>query len=147
MKTAYLTKHQLPAETGRYGFAVTVPFDYEQAKETMVEARKTEGFGVLTEIDVKETLKRKLDVDFRKYAILGAYNPSLAYKALQAEPDLGLLLPCNVVVQEVEGGARIAFVDPQAMLGVASNPELSALGDEVRDRLEKVAGRLAKSVP
>ncbi len=141
---AGLTKHQLPIETGKYGFAITVPLDYERAKEAAVEALKTEGFGVLTEIDVKETMKKKLDVDFQKYIILGACNPSLAYKALQAEPDLGLLLPCNVVVHEVQGGSRIAFVDPQAMLGVASNPKLSELADEVRARLEKVASLLAK---
>lgn len=131
-------------ETGRYGFAVSLPLPYEQAVGAVVEALKAEGFGVLTEIDVRDTLKQKLDVDFQKYIILGACNPSLAYQALRAESDLGLLLPCNVVVHEEGEGTRVAFVDPQAMLGVAANPVLQPVADEVKARLERVASLLSE---
>jgi uncharacterized protein (DUF302 family) len=131
-------------ETGKYGFSIPLPWRYERAVERVTEALQSEGFGVLTEIDVRSTLKKKLDVDFPKYVILGACNPSLAYRALQVEPDLGLLLPCNVVVHEVEGGARVAFVDPVSILGVAANTALEPIADEVRARLERVA-RILKS--
>lgn len=131
-------------ETGRYGFAVSLPLPYEQAVGAVVEALQAEGFGVLTEIDVRDTLKKKLDVEFQKYIILGACNPLLAYQALRAEPDLGLLLPCNVVVHEEGGGTRVGFVDPRAMLGVASNPVLQPIADEVRARLERVASLLSE---
>ena len=130
-------------ETGRYGFARSLPLPYEQAVGAVVEALKAEGFGVLTEIDVRDTLKKKLDVEFQKYIILGACNPPLAYQALRAEPDLGLLLPCNVVVHEEGDGTRVAFVDPRAMLGVAANPMLQPIADEVTARLERVASLLS----
>lgn len=129
-------------ETGAYGLALTLPWTYEQTVAAVVRALQTQGFGVLTEIDVQATFKKKLDIAFPKYVILGACNPSLAYQALQAEPDLGLLLPCNVVVQEVAGGARVALVDPQALLGVAANPALAPISVEVRTRLARVAAQL-----
>lgn len=131
-------------ETGKYGFARSLPMPYDEAVLAVVDALRAEGFGVLTEIDVRDTLKQKLDVDFKRYIILGACNPPLAYKALQAEPDLGLLLPCNVVIYEEGEGARVAFVDPQVMLGMAANPALQSIADEVRVRLERVAAQLRK---
>ena len=137
-------KHSTASETGKYGFARTLPILYDQAVPVVVDALKAEGFGVLTEIDVRDTLKKKLDVDFQSYIILGACNPPLAYRALQAEPDLGLLLPCNVVIHEEGDGVRVAFVDPQAMLGVAANPALQPIADEVRARLERVAVELER---
>ena len=127
---------------GAYGFALTLPWNYEQTVAAVVRALQTQGFGVLTEIDVQATFRKKLDLAFPKYVILGACNPSLAYQALQAEPDLGLLLPCNVVVQEVAGGARVALVDPQALLGVAANPDLAPLAIEARTRLARVVEQL-----
>ena len=127
---------------GAYGFAVTLPWNYEQTVAAVIRALQAQGFGVLTEIDVQATFKKKLDLAFPPYVILGACNPTLAYQALQAEPDLGLLLPCNVVVQEVAGGARVAFVDPQALLGVAANPALASIAGEVHTRLARVAAQL-----
>ncbi len=111
---------------------------YEEAIERVTEALKAEGFGVLTEIDAKATLKKKLDVDFRKYVILGACNPPLAYRALQTEPELGLLLPCNVIVYEDETGTVVSIVDPMSMLGIVKNPDLDAVAREARARLERV---------
>lgn len=137
-------KQCIQNETGKYGFALSLPLPYERAVAVVVDALRAEGFGVLTEIDVRDTLKKKLDVDFQRYIILGACNPPLAYKALQAEPDLGLLLPCNVVVHEEGEGTRVAFVDPHAMLSVAANPALQPIADEVRAGLERVAGQLRK---
>ncbi|MBF6612493.1 MAG: DUF302 domain-containing protein [Chloroflexi bacterium] len=131
-------------ETGRYGFALSLPLPYEQAVGAVVDALKAEGFGVLTEIDVRDTLKKKLDVEFQRYIILGACNPPLAYQALRVEPDLGLLLPCNVVVHEEGEGTRVVFVDPRAMLGVAANPVLQPVADEVTARLERVAAHLGE---
>ncbi len=125
-----------------YGFSVLLDMGYDEAIEATIEALKAEGFGVLTEINVKDTLKKKLDVDFPRYVILGACNPSLAYRALQAEPDVGLLLPCNVIVHEEGSGSRVAFVDPFAMLSVASNPDLSPVAEEARARLQRAAAHL-----
>ncbi|MEP6776614.1 MAG: DUF302 domain-containing protein [Chloroflexota bacterium] len=129
-------------EHGPYGFAVTTPLSYARAVEAVVGALKAEGFGVLTEIDVRDTLRKKLDVDFQQYIILGACNPQLAYRGLEAEHDLGLLLPCNVVVHEHAGGSRVAFLDPGAMMGVAGNQALSPVADEARARLQRVAATL-----
>lgn len=127
-----------------YGLVVHLDAPYEEAIARTTAALQTEGFGVLTEIDVKETMRKKLDVDFRKYVILGACNPKLAHQALTAEPELGLLLPCNVIVYEAdEGGSTVSIVDPVQLLGVARNPALQPIAGEVRERLERVAASLA----
>jgi uncharacterized protein (DUF302 family) len=111
---------------------------YEQAVERVVAVLKEEGFGVLTEIDVKATLKKKLGADFRKYVILGACNPPLAHRALSTTLDVGLLLPCNVVVYEQDGGSVVSILDPLSMLGVVENPELDPVAQEARTRLQRV---------
>jgi uncharacterized protein (DUF302 family) len=111
----------------------------EQALERVTAALKQEGFGVLTEIDVQGTLKKKLGLDFRPYRILGACNPPLAHRALSADPQIGLLLPCNVVVQEAEGGGVIVSIaDPRVMFTVVDNPALAPIVDEVDARLRRV---------
>ncbi len=115
---------------------------FEEAIEKVTEALKSEGFGILTEIDVKETLKQKLDVDFRPYRILGACNPPFAYKALQAEDNVGIMLPCNVIVQEKENGVEIAAVDPVSSMQVIENPKLGKIADEIRLRLHSVIDSL-----
>ena len=125
--------------TAGYALARTVELSFEEADARVREALQEEGFGVLTEIDVAETLKKKLDVDFPKYAILGACNPPLAHQALQAEPDVGLLLPCNVVVRALDDGrTMVEALDPVQQLSVADNPDLSALAEEVRQRMKRV---------
>ncbi|MCU7834580.1 MAG: DUF302 domain-containing protein [gamma proteobacterium symbiont of Taylorina sp.] len=122
-----------------YGIHVTVDCDMEQAEKKVLEALKAEGFGVLTEIDVKAVLKKKIDVDRRPYKILGACNPVLANKALTAEPDLGLLLPCNVVIREEEDGTvTVAIVDPAAMFTVVNKPEMEEMAAEVRETFERI---------
>ena len=127
-----------------YGFTIKVGGDFDSAVERVTEELKKEGFGVLTEIDVKATLKKKLDIDKRPYKILGACNPVLANKALDAEPDIGLLLPCNVVVREDDDGAVVVgFMDPLEVLGLVRRPELESLGAEVKGRLERVRDALA----
>ena len=133
--------HTLNTEPS-FSFKVDLALPYEQALEKTVAALKTEGFGVLTEIDVKSTLKQKLDADFRKYTILGACNPPLAHKALSTELDLGLLLPCNVIVYEEEGGSVVSIIDPLMMLGMVDNPELEQVAQEARSRLERVSQTL-----
>lgn len=126
-----------------YGFTVKVNGGFDQVVDWVTEELKKEGFGVLTEIDVQATLKKKLDLDKRPYKILGACNPTLANQALDAEPDIGLLLPCNVVVREDDSGAVIVgFMDPAAVLGLVQRPELEALGKDVRGRLERVRDAL-----
>lgn len=126
-----------------YGFTVTVPGSMNDVVSRVTEELKKEGFGVLTEIDVQATLKAKLGVDRRPYLILGACNPTLAHQALEAEPDIGLLLPCNVVVrEEADGSVTVGFMDPVAVLGLVQRPELERLGAEVRGRLERVRDRL-----
>jgi uncharacterized protein (DUF302 family) len=117
---------------------------YEQAMERVTTALKKEGFGVLTEIDVQATLKKKLETDFRKYAILGACNPPLAHRALSTHLEIGLLLPCNVIVYEDNGGSVVSIVDPISMLGVVKDPELKPVADEARARLERVAQALSE---
>ncbi len=125
------------------GLSVRLHTDWDTALARVTAALKAEGFGVLTEIDVKETLKKKLDVDFRPYKILGACNPPLAYRALSAAPEVGLLLPCNVTVAQADDGTvDVALVDPLSMLGVLPNPELKPVADEARARLERVAAAL-----
>ena len=117
--------------------------DFESAIQHVTAALKSEGFGVLTEIDVKETFKKKLDVDFRPYKILGACNPPLAYRSLSTVPQAGLLLPCNVVVaQGNEDSIEVSIIDPISMLGVLNYPELEPVAQEARERLERVATAL-----
>ena len=117
--------------------------DFDTAVQKVTEQLKTEGFGVLTEIDVKETLKKKINVDFRKYKILGACNPPNAHKALSNEPYIGLMLPCNVVVQETEDGKiDVSAIDPQASMQAANNPELENIAGEIKERLERVINSL-----
>ena len=116
---------------------------FEEALEKVTIALKREGFGILTQIDVKDTLKKKLDVDFRRYIILGACNPPLAHKALSAEPQIGLLLPCNVVVQEAsEGGVTISIADPRAMFSLVNNPLLAPVVEDSEQRLRRVIASL-----
>jgi uncharacterized protein (DUF302 family) len=123
-----------------YGFTVTTAGKFDDAVARTVAALKTEGFGVLTEIDVAATLKAKLNLDRRPYKILGACNPQLASQALDADPDIGLLLPCNVVVREdADGRVVVGFMDPTAVLALAEHRELEPLGAEVRARLQRVA--------
>ncbi len=122
-----------------FGFGKPVDLGFDEAIETVTEELGKEGFGVLTEIDVKETLKKKLGVDKRPYKILGACNPTLANRALDVDPDIGLLLPCNVVVREEEDTTvTVGFMDPAAVLGLVGREEISELGTEVRARLERV---------
>src|SRR5512137_1084373 len=125
------------------GTTVRLNTDYESALERVIGALKAEGFGVLTEIDVKETLKKKLGVDFRPYKILGACNPPLAHRALSTAPEVGLLLPCNVTVSQSEDGKTlVALVDPLAMLGLVPNQLLRPIAEEAKTRLDRVAAAL-----
>lgn len=127
----------------KYGFGKTVPMAFERAIEVVTEALKTQGFGVLTDIDVQATLKKKLGEDMPPYRILGACNPPLAHQALTAEPSIGLLLPCNVVVrQEDNGTVHVEFMDPQAVFDLVDNPAVYALAAEVRERLDRVLAAL-----
>ncbi|HKL18666.1 MAG TPA: DUF302 domain-containing protein [Halalkalibaculum sp.] len=122
-----------------YYISKKVDYNFEQAIEKATERLKEEGFGVLTEIDVKDTLKKKLDVDFKKYRILGACNPGFAHQALQHEDKIGTMLPCNVIVEEHDdGGVEISAVDPMASMQAVENAELAAIAGEVKSRLEKV---------
>jgi len=129
--------------TTNYGFNTTLNIPYEKAIEKTTAALKEEGFGVLTEIDVKATLKKKLNADFRRYIILGACNPNLAYQALQSELEIGLLLPCNVIVYETdEGQSTISIVDPILMLGVVESSTLDPIANEAKARLQRVVDSL-----
>ena len=127
----------------RYGFSITLHGPMDQIVKKVTEVLKTEGFGVLTEINVKDTLKAKINVDTRPYMILGACNPQSAYQALMAEPDIGMLLPCNVVVREEEDGSiNVGFMDPIAVLKLTDNPAVVAVAMEVRGKLERVRDAL-----
>ena len=126
-----------------YYFSKKIKVSFEEAIDRVITSLKSEGFGILTEIDVKETLKKKLDVDFQKYKILGACNPPFAYKALQAEDKIGTMLPCNVIVQEIsEGEAEVAAVDPLASMRAIENPELSDIAVQVQKKLQRVVESL-----
>ena len=123
----------------KYYFSKTVTLSFEDAIEKVTAELKKEGFGVLTDIDVKQTLKKKLDVDFKKYRILGACNPTFAYKALQVEDKIGTMLPCNVIVQEIdEGQVEVAAIDPVASMQAIANPALKDVAEKVRGKLKKV---------
>lgn len=127
------------------GFKVRLSIGFAAARAKVVDALKAEGFGVLTEIDVREAFREKLGIEFRPFTILGACNPSLAHRALTAVPDVGLLLPCNVTVAQIEEGVvEVALVDPMAMLGVIRNENLSSVAAEARARLERVAKSLGR---
>lgn len=123
----------------QYAFGRTVDLGFDEAVRKVTAALATEGFGVLTEIDVAATMKKKIDVDMPPYRILGACNPQFAHRAIQAEPQIGALLPCNVVVRQDAAGATIVeFMDPHAILKLVDRPEVHALAAEVRGRLERV---------
>lgn len=125
-------------ETRTYGMFTKTPLKYEEALAAVKAALKAEGFGVLTEIDVRETMKQKLGKEFRRYDIIGACNPPLAHRALESELDIGLLLPCNVIVYEDEGGGcTVAALDPEIMTGVTGNETLREVAAEARGRLER----------
>lgn len=127
-----------------YGIRTTLNAAYDEAIEKVTAALKEEGFGILTEIDVKATLKKKLDADFRRYAILGACNPPLAHRALQSELEIGLLLPCNVIVYEVgEGQTTVSIIDPMMMVSMTDNGDLPEVAREAKARLSRVIERLA----
>ena len=126
-----------------YGFNVSVTGSMADVKNSVTEALQKEGFGVLTEIDVAATLKKKLDIDRNPYLILGACNPALANQALDADPDIGLLLPCNVIVREEDDGSiTVGFMDPAAVLGLVDREGVAGLAAEVRSRLERVRDAL-----
>jgi uncharacterized protein (DUF302 family) len=131
-------------KAARLGTRKVLRSGYEEALKRVPEALQSEGFGVLTEIDVQETLKKKLGVDFRRYKILGACNPPLAHRALQAELEVGLLLPCNVIVYEDDDGRTVvAAIDPMEMMAGSEEPELRAVAAQVQEKLERVLGRLS----
>ena len=126
-----------------YYFSKTLDMPFDEAVARIMEDLKKEGFGILTDIDVQKTLKSKLDVDFRKYRILGACNPPFAYKALLAEDKIGTMLPCNVIVQEIgENKVEIAAVDPIASMQAVQNPSLGKIAEQVQAKLRKVIGSL-----
>ena len=135
-------------EQSAYGLSITLPVSFETAVQQITVALKAEGFGVLTTIDVQHTLKQKLDRDFRKYVILGACNPPLADRALHAELEIGLLLPCNVIVYEVSPGrSAVSAMAPMAALGiVGDNPELQAVAKEADTRLRRALAALKADV-
>lgn len=127
-----------------YGFSTVVKGTFDEVQGKVVEALMAEGFGVLTEVDVQATLKKKLDIDKRPYKILGACNPGLANQAIDAEPDVGLLLPCNVLLREDESGdVVVGFMDPVTILGLADNDSLASLGAQVREKLVRVKNTLS----
>ena len=127
----------------KFGFGKPVDLDFDEALETVTEELGKEGFGVLTEIDVQATLKKKLGEDMRPYRILGACNPPLAHQAVTAVPEIGLLLPCNVLVREDdEGKVHVSFMDPGSVLGLVDNPDVEPLAEQVKEKLERVLAAL-----
>lgn len=127
----------------KFGFGKAVDLGFEEAIETVTEELAKEGFGVLTEIDVQATLKKKLGEDMPPYRILGACNPPLAHQAVTAVPEIGLLLPCNVLVRETDDGTvRVSFMDPGSVLGLVDNPDVEPLAGQVREKLERVLAAL-----
>jgi uncharacterized protein (DUF302 family) len=126
----------------QYGFSKTIDLSFENTIEKVIDELKKEGFGVLTTIDVKETLKKKIDVDFKKYTILGACNPPLAHKALQAEEEIGLLLPCNVIVYEKDNKTAVSVFNPGLMSQVVDNKNLKPVADEVKEKLKRVLNNI-----
>lgn len=129
-----------------YHFSKIVDLPFDKAIEASIQALQRHGFGVLTEIDVKSTLKKKLDVDFRPYRILGACNPKMAFQALQAEDKIGTMLPCNVIVQQREDGKiEVSAVDPTASMQAIDNPKLASIAGEVRDMLRQVVEEIGSA--
>ncbi len=120
------------------GLKTTLHMEFDAALQRVMDALKAEGFGVITEIDVKDTLKKKLDLDFHPYRILGACNPALAHRALTTAPDVGLMLPCNVTVVQGDDGVEVAIIDPKMMMSVLPNEGLRVIADEARERLDRV---------
>jgi uncharacterized protein (DUF302 family) len=121
-----------------YGFSKIIDLGFEEAINKVTDELKKEGFGVLTTIDVKDTLKKKINVDFKKYTILGACNPPIAHKALQAEEELGLLLPCNVIVYEKDNKTTVSFFDPMIMTKLIDNKKMEPIAKEVKEKLQRV---------
>ena len=138
------TNHQKGVKSMGYYFSkIKKDTSFDKVIEDVIVNLKKEGFGILTEIDVQETLKKKLDVNFKKYKILGACNPPFAYRALQAEDKIGIMLPCNVIVQEIsEGTVEIAAVDPVASMQAVNNPRLADVAKEIQNKLQRVIENL-----
>ncbi len=130
-----------------YYFSVRIPGTIDSVRPTVEALLKEEGFGILTEIDVKETLKKKLDVDFPGYVILGACNPPFAYQALQREEKIGLMLPCNVILQQKNGEVEVSAIDPIASMAAVDNPGLQEVAKQVREKLQTVINRLSEQYP
>jgi uncharacterized protein (DUF302 family) len=122
----------------KYGFSKTIDLTFEQTVEKVTDELKKEGFGVLTTIDVKDTLKKKLNVEFYKYTILGACNPPFAHQSLQVEEELGLLLPCNVIVYEKDGKTKVSVFDPMVMTTLIDNPGIGPVAQQVKEKLQRV---------
>lgn len=133
----------MPTDTAAYTITKTTPLPFAETVQRVRDELAAEGFGVLCDIDVQTTMKAKLDVAVEPYVILGACNPALAHAALEAEPDLGVLLPCNVVVYERDGLTQVSAVDPERMLSIVGNPRLDGVAAQVRDRLGRVVERAA----
>jgi uncharacterized protein (DUF302 family) len=129
-----------------YGFSTHTALNYEEAREAVIASLKQEGFGVLTEIDVKATMKAKLNADFRKYTILGACNPPLAHQALTSEIEIGLLLPCNVIVYEADdGGSVVSAMNALAVMEFTSNPALRPVAEQATEKLKRALARLPQA--
>jgi len=132
--------------SNNYGMSQSLPMSYTDAIPAVKAALQKEGFGILTEIDVKETLKQKLGVEHKPYMILGACNPQLAHRGLQVEPELGLLLPCNVIVYDAgDGASMVSILDPMQMVNMAENPDLQPVADEAIERLRYVLRHLEET--